>query len=188
MEKQTLVNYLDKLTDKRRREGTRHNQSFVLLLVLMATMSGQYGYRGIERFIKKNAEDILKYLKPHKDRLPTYATIFRVVNNIDFDEFAQIFKEWSKVYAKPQSGEIISIDGKALKGTLVEYNSKYQNFISIVSAHSQSSKMSLSISKYENKKSSEISVVEEMIRDLELTGVVFTMDALHCQKNSKNNC
>ncbi len=188
MEKKTLVNYLDTLTDKRRREGTRHNQTFVLLLVLMSTMSGQYGYRGIERFIKKNADDILKYLKPHKDRLPTYATIFRVVNNIDFDELSQVFQNWAMDNAKPKEGEVISIDGKALKGTLVEYNSKYQNFISIVSAYSQSSQMVVGVSKYENKKSSEIGVVEQLIGDLGLTGVVFTMDALHCQKNSKNDC
>ena len=34
----------------------------------------------------------------------------------------------------------------------------------------------------ENKQESEINVVRELIELLDLTGVVFTFDALHCQK------
>ena len=34
----------------------------------------------------------------------------------------------------------------------------------------------------ENKNESEINVVRELIELLDLSGVVFTMDALHCQK------
>ena len=34
----------------------------------------------------------------------------------------------------------------------------------------------------ENKLESEISVVRDLIELLDLTGVVFTFDALHCQK------
>ena len=34
----------------------------------------------------------------------------------------------------------------------------------------------------ENKGESEINVVRELIELLDLTGVVFTFDALHCQK------
>ena len=34
----------------------------------------------------------------------------------------------------------------------------------------------------ENKHESEINVVRELIELLDLTGVVFTFDALHCQK------
>ena len=34
----------------------------------------------------------------------------------------------------------------------------------------------------ENKQESEINVVRDLIELLDLTGVVFTFDALHCQK------
>ncbi|NEO00294.1 MAG: hypothetical protein F6K50_34000 [Moorea sp. SIO3I7] len=34
----------------------------------------------------------------------------------------------------------------------------------------------------ENKQESEITVVRDLIELLDLTGVVFTFDALHCQK------
>ena len=43
---------------------------------------------------------------------------------------------------------------------------------------------SLSVDKYENKKNSEIDIVERMISELGLQGATFSMDALHCKKNS----
>ncbi len=38
----------------------------------------------------------------------------------------------------------------------------------------------------ENKKESEINVVRNLIELLDLKGVVFTFDALHCQKKLSN--
>jgi predicted transposase YbfD/YdcC len=35
---------------------------------------------------------------------------------------------------------------------------------------------------FENKAQSEIQVVEQLLSELALTGVVVSMDALHCQK------
>ncbi len=43
-------------------------------------------------------------------------------------------------------------------------------------------KLVLAVKMMENKHESEINVVRELIELLDLTGVVFTFDALHCQK------
>ena len=43
-------------------------------------------------------------------------------------------------------------------------------------------KLVLGVKMMENKQESEINVVRELIELLDLTGVVFTFDALHCQK------
>ena len=40
----------------------------------------------------------------------------------------------------------------------------------------------LGVKVMENKKQSEIVAVQDLIQLLDLSGVVFTMDALHCQK------
>ncbi len=53
----------------------------------------------------------------------------------------------------------------------------------IVSAYVHNSGQVLSVSKYENKKISEVAIVSEMIDALGLQGVTFSMDALHCKKN-----
>ncbi len=43
-------------------------------------------------------------------------------------------------------------------------------------------KLVLGVKMMENKNESEINVVRDLIELLDLTGVVFTFDALHCQK------
>lgn len=184
MKSKTLIQYLDELSDKRRAEGKRHKQSFVLLIVLMATMSGNYGYRGISRFVMRNSVAIINNFSPIKDRLPSLATIRRVILNIDFDEFAGIFKKWAMENQELTEGSWISIDGKCLKNTLTDYSKPYRNFVSIVSAYVHDSGQVLSVSRYENKKISEIEIVREMIDALGLHGVTFSMDALHCKKNA----
>lgn len=187
MESNSILYYLDNISDKRRAEGKRHPHKFVLILIIMATMSRYFGYRGIARFISKNRNVLIEKFNPKDDRLPSLATIRRVIMNLDFEELVEQFHDWARQYVDVSQDEWLSIDGKALKGTVGDCSSSHQNFVSIVSAYAQRSDVVLSIDKYETKKVSEIGTVETMISTLGLTGVTFTMDALHCQKNSKNN-
>ncbi len=43
------------------------------------------------------------------------------------------------------------------------------------------------VERLENKKANEGKVVEELLSKLDLQGVIFTFDALHCKKNSTKN-
>ena len=187
MESNSILYFLDNLSDKRRAEGKRHQHKFVLILIIMATMSRYYGYRGIARFISKNSNVLIEKFNPKNDRLPSLATIRRVIMNLDFEELVEQFHDWARQYMDVSKDEWLSIDGKALRGTVGDHSSSYQNFVSIVSAYAQKSDIVLSIDKYESKKVSEIGTVETMISSLGLTGVTYTMDALHCQKNSGKN-
>ena len=54
-----LIEYLSELPDIRRGAGQRHNHTLILLIVLMSTMSGYYGYRAIGSFVKKNRKSLI---------------------------------------------------------------------------------------------------------------------------------
>jgi hypothetical protein len=182
MTERSIIDYLSNLTDRRRGAGRRHSQETVLLIVLMALMSGYYGYRSIGDFIERNRTDLLSHLRPPKSRLPTFFTVRRVLMNIDFDEFSQQFYAWSTQYIDLQPGEWISIDGKAIGGTVKDQPSSYQNFVNLVSIFVSRQKMVLANAKVINSKESEIPVVRQLIETLHLKDAVFTLDALHCQK------
>ena len=64
-----------------------------------------------------------------------------------------------------------------------EPRTAYQNFVSLVSGYSHQQGIVLTVQQFESKKSSELKVVQTMLEALQLEGVVFTLDALHCQKN-----
>jgi hypothetical protein len=81
-----------------------------------------------------------------------------------------------------ESGEWVAIDGKSIKGTVSEPGTAYQNFVSLVSGYSHQQGIVLAVQQFESKKSSELKVVQTMLEALQLEGVVFTLDALHCQK------
>ena len=182
MRTKSILFYLSNISDRRREAGRRHPQEIVLTIVLMAIMSGYHGYRAIGDFIDRNRADLLRYLKPDKGRLPTFYTIRRVLMGIDFEEFSNQFYEWSKQYIDIQPGEWVSIDGKAIAGTVVNQPSAYQDFINLVSIFTSRHKMVLANAQVRNSKESEIPVVKQLLEKLQLKDVVFTLDALHCQK------
>ncbi len=101
---------------------------------------------------------------------------------LDYKEVQKIFNQWSQEYSLIPSSEWIALDGKSLKNTVSNYDNEKQNFINCVSAFAHQRKLVLGVKMMENKGESEISVVRELIELLDLTGVVFTFDALHCQK------
>jgi hypothetical protein len=153
----------------------------------MSVMSGRYGYREIASFATANKKELFKRLNIKKKILPSHVTIREIIMNIDFDSLNEAFYNWTKDYVSISKNEWLCIDGKAIKSTVKEWDNSYQNFVSLVSIFTQKQGQVIKASKYENKKVSEISVVQELLIMLDLKDVVFTFDAMHCKKNSSNN-
>lgn len=182
MKSTNLLEYLVQVKDPRRLQGQRHELRLILLLTLMSVMSGYIGYRAIGDFMKRNKKDLLLTLKPRKGKLPSFDVIREVLIGIDFNEFSKQFHNWAKQYVTISNKEWVSIDGKAMGGTVTSSNSIDQNFISLVSLYCSRKKLVLGNAQVTSGKESEIPVVQQLIAALELQGVVFTLDALHCQK------
>ena len=81
----------------------------------------------------------------------------------------------------------MSVDGKSIKGTVTEPQTEYQNFVSLVSFYSSQQGIVLATDQFETKTTSELTVVQTMLKALHLEEVVFTIDALHAQKNYTTN-
>jgi hypothetical protein len=192
-----LIFRLETLPDIRRGAGQRHSQSLVLLIVLFATMSGYLGYRSIGDFIKKHKKDLIKFLNPKKGKLPSFSTVRRILINLDSTEFKKIYQDWllqvksvkstdSKEEQTEQTEQTketnwCPIDGKAVRGANLMSKSDYTHIVSIFSAFD---KIVVDSAKVEAK-TNEIPCVQEMIQSSDLKGVIFTLDALHCQKKQQ---
>lgn len=191
---QNLYELLVRLEDHRRAQGRMHELRLVITIVIMATMSGFHGLRAIGDFIKKNKKELVETFKPRNDRLPSYLTVGRVLQNVNFDELVEIFHTWTIGYAKIEDSEWISIDGKAIGGTVKGLRNKKQSFLNLVSVFASKQKQILRVGKVNNNKESEIPKARELVKMLDLKGKIYTLDALHCQKEtvktiikSKNN-
>lgn len=177
-----MITYLSEVPDSRRQAGKRHDHTFILLLVLMSTMSDYIGYRAIGNFIKRNEADLLRYFQPAKDRLPSFDTVRRVLTSLDFDALSTQFHKWAINYVDIQQGEWVSVDGKAIGGTVSGFGDSSQHFINLVSLYCSKQQMIIGNGLVVNSKDSEIPVVQQLIERLKIEGVTFTLDALHCQK------
>lgn len=187
---QSLIDYLKEIPDERDPHGRRHPLWLILLIMIMGIMSGYWGYRELGRFVARHRRELISMFQISRAEVPSYSTIRRVMMRLDYEAVAKVFNQWASNYTQNQNGQWIAIDGKSLKNTVSDCHGRGQNFVlkdtashmMMVSAFSHRRGEILGLKVMENKKESEINVVRELIELLDLSGVVFTMDALHCQK------
>lgn len=178
-----LYERLQGLKDFRRKQRQEHRLPVVMIIVIMANMSGYFGVRPVKDFIDRNREALKKILKPNKGKLPSHQTIGRILQKTDFSKLSKIFYEWAKEYVKISKKEWISIDGKAIGGTVKEAHNQRQTYTNLVTVFSNKRKQALAMGEVGDKQS-EIPLARGLIKMLDLEGAVFTMDALHCQKET----
>ncbi len=177
-----LIEHLRQVKDFRTTDGRRHPLWLVLLFVIMGTMSGYVGYRAWGDFVKRHRRVLIELFRIQRHGVPSYSTIRRILMGVDFDQLAASFNQWAKNYVELDSSEWCGIDGKSIKGTVCDYKSEYQNFVSVVSVFAGKRGLVLGMDKLDNKQASEITTVQNLITALDIKGAVLSLDALHCQK------
>ena len=166
-----LRNELKTLKDNRRGQAQQHKIDVVLMITIMATMSGYQGYRAIGDFAQRYKKEIVKYLELEKDRVPAYATVRRVVQEVDHKKFGNIFTKWMKHYMKKSNSQWIAVDGKAIKGTKQKEDDK--KLAHLVSFFASDSKEIL-IARKTADKSNEIPLVQEMMKEFPLKDMIIS--------------
>jgi hypothetical protein len=154
----------------------------------MGTISGCKSYYALEEFGARHCEALCKMLGLNLNRFPSDTTFRRVLQKLDFALLAQQFEQWTKEQVGLELGEEIAIDGKSIKSTVDKEQSGYQNFVNMVSVYSQRQGVVLAVQAFESKSTSELKVVQKLLKALALQNVVVTLDALHCQKNNAVSC
>jgi len=101
---------------------------------------------------------------------------------MDFVPFVALFKHWSQTFIQLTEETWVAADGKSLRSTLSAYSESYQNFVSTVSAFTHQQGVVLHLQVTENKHISELEVVRQVMTALAGQPLVFTLEALHCQK------
>jgi predicted transposase YbfD/YdcC len=109
--------------------------------------------------------------------IPSHDTFERVFSLIDPKEMERCFFLWTGAVSELTKGEIVSIDGKTLRGSRNAENKA----IHMVSAWANRNRMVLGQVKTDEK-SNEITAIPMLLDMLELKGCIVTIDAMGCQK------
>lgn len=182
----TLIEALKTIPDHRRGAGRRYPLWVFLLLVILGTMSGYRGYRGLSRFMLRHQEHLAGQLGLRRAELPSYSTVRRLLMTIDFNAVATAFNQWAQQSGLVKAGRNYAIDGKGLKNTVSDPYQAEQNFINVVSVFQVEQGVVVGQAAFENQQQSEIETVYQLLNQLKLTDATVSLDALHAQKKQLN--
>lgn len=179
-----LVYHLKQVPDYRAKRGRRYPLWLMLLMTILGVMSGAQGYQALEDFGIRHYRTLVQALGLTTARLPSASTLRTMFQQVDFIQLTQQFQEWASTQFSPLPQEWFAVEGKSLRGTLHDTQNSLQNFVAVVSVYSHQRRIVVAQQGYENKHQSEIAVVYQLLEQLELQGVVVSLDALHAKKNT----
>ena len=184
----SLIEELKTIRDFRSGKGRRYPLWLILLLIVMGTMSGCQGYAALEDFGIRHYAVLCEALELNlkNKRLPSDTTFRRILERLNFQRLNAHFERWAMQYSDINANDWMSLDGKSIKGTVIDGGTEYQNFVTLVSLYAQSQETVLAVEQFETHQTNEIKAVQTLLERLHLTSVVFTLDAIHAQKKQLN--
>jgi predicted transposase YbfD/YdcC len=180
-----FIEQLKQIPDHRKSKGKRHPLWLVMCLTLLGVLCNYHGYRPLADFCEKHWQTLQTMLElPSDSRIPSYSTFRRVIQGVEIEPVVKLFNEWCRNSHTGESGQWLAMDGKSIKCTVTNQTDSKQNFTSTVSAFTHETGEVIALAVSENKQISEIEVVKQVITSLQGQKASFTMDALHCQKDT----
>lgn len=173
----TLLDHFTNLTDPRIDRTKDHLLIDIIAIAICGMLCGADNWVAMEQYGNAKEEWLKQFLEL-PNGIPSHDTIARVFARLDPKEFEKCFRDWVKAISELIPGEIISIDGKTAKHS--GSKSKGKKAIHIVNAWACEQRLVLGQIKVKNK-SNEITAIPELIKVLELSGCLVTIDAMGTQ-------
>ena len=179
-----LIDYLKELTDSRRAQGQQYQIHYILLFTIFAKLCGANSYRDVERFMNSHFYKFDELFDMGWVRPPAYTTIRNIIQGLNRDMLEYIFRKYTKDLQDNKltnKAKCIAIDGKTIRGSFNNFEDK--KAIHILSVFDTSN--DLILGHYETEeKSNEIPALVQFLEEIDLSGYIITLDAMHCKKNS----
>jgi len=164
--------------DPRNPQGKRYSLAMILTLTVSAKLCGADTPVAIADWAKNRASEIVKELHLIYLRMPHHSTYRRVLEIVDNAELEEICREFLKGLKKDKPGEVVAIDGKAIRGTREREEQRGEHMLA---AYLPEQELVIAQVPVENKEN-EIVGAPKLLEAIDLEGKVLTADAMHTQK------
>ena len=174
----TIADHFSAIEDPRIDRSKHHKLIDLITIAICAVICGAEGWTDIETYGLVKSEWLKQFLEL-PNGIPSHDTFSRVFARLNPQQFQQGFLNWIRAINKMTDGEVIAIDGKSLRHS---YDKGAElGAIHMVSAWATTNRLVLGQQKVD-KKSNEITAIPALIKVLELSGCIVTIDAIGCQK------
>jgi predicted transposase YbfD/YdcC len=174
-----LTEAFEELSDPRVEGRCEHKLVEIVLMAVCAMITGAESWVEVETFGKLKEEKLKGFLEL-TGGIPSHDTFGRVFAALDAEEFQGCFARWVEGVFHVEKGQVIAIDGKTVRGS---HNRRLgKAAIHMVSAWATRSGLAIGQCKVDEK-SNEITAIPELLRVLDVSDCVVTIDAMGCQKS-----
>jgi len=173
----TIEEHFGSIQDPRIDRQKLHLLLDIIVIAICASICGADKWEDVETFGKAK-KDWFKTFLELPNGIPSHDTFNRVFNRLDPVEFQSSFLNWISAVSELIGGQVIAIDGKVLRRSHDRGIGKAA--IDMVSAWATKNHLVLGQMKVDEK-SNEITAIPQLLKALNISGCIITIDAMGCQ-------
>jgi predicted transposase YbfD/YdcC len=173
----SIEEHFGNITDPRIERTRLHKLIDILVIAICGAICSCDSWEDVEEFGKAKQEWFETFLEL-PNGIPSHDTFNRVFARIDPIEFWTCFIDWVSVASELIGGQVIAMDGKVLRRSRDRGIGK--GAIDMVSAWACANHLVLGQVKVDEK-SNEITAIPQLLKALEISGCIITIDAMGCQ-------
>jgi predicted transposase YbfD/YdcC len=174
---EAIEEHFSKVNDPRKDRTKDHKLIEIIAIAICAIICGAEGWTDMEIFGNSKVVWLKTFLEL-PNGIPSHDTFGRVFGMIDAQQFQLAFWEWVWAVNDIVQGQIVNIDGKCLRGS--DDRKLGKRAIYMVSAWAAENEIVLGQRKVDEK-SNEITAIPELLKLLNLSGCIVTIDAMGTQ-------
>lgn len=173
-----LRSIFNAIDDPRRDITKLHNLNDILLIGIISMICGAETWGNVEGYARAKIDFLRSFLEL-PNGIPSHDTFNRVFSSINSEQFEACFIAWVGSLAQMAPGQVIAIDGKAIRGAKSKGK---KSPIHMVSAWACENNLVLGQTKVAEK-SNEITAIPKLLEVLAVEGSIITIDAMGCQQD-----
>ncbi|MEO0598602.1 MAG: ISAs1 family transposase [Chloroflexota bacterium] len=173
----SIENCFGDLPDPRVKGRCDHHLLDIIMIAICGVLCGANSWVGIETVGKAKESWFRKFLKLEHG-IPSHDTFGYVFAKLDHEAFQRRFIGWVESVMTVTKGQVVAIDGKTARRSHDKRGGK--DALHLVSAWASENGIVLGQRKVDSK-TNEITVIPDLLRLLNVTGCLVTIDAMGCQ-------
>lgn len=173
----SITKHFETLTDPRVERTRWHALIDILVIALCGTICGCDSWEDLPRYGRAKRDWLKTWLRL-ENGIPSADTFARVFQRLDPDEFLRCLSAWVESLRQQVEEEIVAVDGQTLRGSGDARTGTRP--LHLVRAWATQNRLVLGQQACAAE-SNEITAIPVLLRLLDLSGAIVTLDALGCQ-------